>query len=78
MRNTSIRRRAVAPLVGIALACGLSACGSDSSSDGGDAGSGSDASTSVGATGADIDAELAADYKGTFTCLLYTSPSPRD
>ena len=76
MRNTSIRRRAIAPLVGIALACGLSACGSDSSSDGGDAGSGSDASTSVGATGADIDAELAADYKGTFTAPPTSAPTP--
>jgi len=80
MRNTSIRRRAVVSLVGIALACGLSACGSDSSSDGGDAGSGGDASTSTSAgadaTGTDIDAELEADYTGTFTAPPTSAPAP--
>jgi len=76
MRITSIRRRAVVPLVGLALACALSACGSDSSSDSGDAGSGSTASTSADATGADISAELEADYKGTFTAPPSSAPAP--
>src|SRR3954449_3816671 len=76
MRITSIRRRAVVPLVGLALACALSACGSDSSSDSGDAGSGSTASTSADATGADISAELEADYKGTFTAPPSSAPTP--
>ena len=77
MRNTSIRSRAVAPLVGIALACAVSACGSDSSSDSGDAGSGDGgASASAGADSADVTAALEADYKGTFTAPPTSAPAP--
>ncbi|MGY2876424.1 ribose transport system substrate-binding protein [Marmoricola sp. URHA0025 HA25] len=74
MRNTSFRRQAVVPLVGIALACGLSACGSDSSSGSGDSDSGGGASTSVASSAADIDAKLEADYKGTFTAPPSSAP----
>ena len=76
MRNTSNWRRVVVPLLGIALACGLSACGSDSSSDGGDAGSGSHANTGGAGTGGDIGTELQADYKGTFTAPPTSAPTP--
>ncbi|MFL6178510.1 MAG: sugar ABC transporter substrate-binding protein [Actinomycetes bacterium] len=63
-------------MVGIALACGLSACGSDSSSGKGDSDSGGGASTSVASSAADIDAKLEADYKGTFTAPPTSAPTP--
>src|SRR3954451_18036431 len=76
MRNTSFRRQAVVPLVGIALACGLSACGSASSAGSGDSGPGGGASTSAASSAADIDAKLEADYKGTFTTPPTSAPKP--
>jgi ribose transport system substrate-binding protein len=82
MRNTSIRRRVVVPFVGIALACAVSACGSDSSSDGGDASadatdSTTSATASTDGSGSDLDAELAADYKGTYTTPPTSAPTPQ-
>jgi ribose transport system substrate-binding protein len=82
MRNTSIRRRAVVPLAGIAIACALSACGSNASSANGNSGSGKSASTSAASTSgastsaasAELNAELEADYKGTFTAPPTSAP----
>src|SRR4051812_32442376 len=72
MRNTSIKRRLVVPLVGIALACAVSACGSGSSSGSSGAGSGGGDS----AKSAEMNAELQADYKGTFTTPPTSTPKP--